>query len=166
MYIETERMIIRNYTKDDLKDLQEILGDPEVMKNCEPTYSIEKTLDFLKEFCIGKMGAVAAVHKESSKMIGYIIFNRIEEGLYEIGWFFNRNFWCQGYAYESCKAVIDYAFSELNAQKIFAETIDAKKSVGLMKKLGMQLEDIEHSKIKDNDEYLHCYHLLKDDWSK
>lgn len=52
MHIETERMIIWNYIKDDLKDLQEILEDPEVMKNCETTY----TFEFLKEFCIDKIG--------------------------------------------------------------------------------------------------------------
>ena len=70
MYIETERMIIRDYTMDDLKDLHEIFGDAEVMKNCEPAYNIEKTSNFLSEFCIRKRGAVAAVHKDSGKMIG------------------------------------------------------------------------------------------------
>ena len=168
MYIETERMIIRDYTMDDLKDLHEILGDAEVMKNCEPAYSIEKTSDFLSEFCIRKRGAVAAVHKDSGKMIGYILFNMFDEGVYEIGWFFNKNFWRQGYAYESCKVVIDYAFNELNAHKIFAEAIDTVKSVGLIKKFGMQLEGIQRSQTKDNNGNwadLYYYGLFKDGWN-
>ncbi len=151
MQIETHRMIIRNYTMDDAKDLYAILGNDEVMKDCEPAYSYEKTSNFLSEFCIGKNAAVAAVHKDSGKMIGYILFHSLSESVYEIGWFFNKNYWHQGYAYESCKAVMDYAFDKLDAHKIFAETIDGVKSVGLMKKLGMQLEGIQRSHVKDKD---------------
>ncbi len=165
MHIETQRLLIRNYTMDDVKDLHHILGDAEVMKNCEPAYSLEKTADFLSKFCIGKKGAVAAVHKDSGKVIGYILFHAFQEDVYEIGWFFNQNFWRQGYAYEACKAVIEYAFHELNAHKVFAESIDRVKSVGLMKKLGMQPEGIQRSHTKDEDGNwadLYLYGLLKD----
>lgn len=134
---------------DDADDLYEILGADQTMANCEPAYDFEKTEQFLSSFCIGRNGAVAAVHKESGKMIGYILFNETGECVYEIGWFFNRRFWRQGYAYESCKAVIDYAFTEMKAHKVFAETTDAVKSVGLMKKLGMTLEGIQRSHTKD-----------------
>ena len=169
MYIETPRMIIRDFIPEDAADLQKILGDDETMKNCEPAYDFEKTEKFLTSFCIGRKGAVAAVHKESSKMIGYILFNEIDEGIYELGWIFNRSFWRQGYAYESCKAVIDYAFGELKAHKVFAETIDAVKSVGLMQKLGMQLEGVQQSQTKDaqgNWADLYFYGLLADDWRR
>lgn len=166
MYIETSRMIIRDFVPGDVVDLYEILGDNETMKNCEPAYDFEKTKEFLTSFCIGRKGAVAAVHKESGKMIGYILFNEFNEGVYEMGWFFNRNFWRQGYAYESCKAVIDNAFEERKAHKIFAEAIDIVKSVALMEKLGMKLEGIQRSQTKDihgNWADLYFYGLLKDD---
>ncbi len=64
--------------------------------------------------------------------------------------------------------MIDYAFNELDAHKIFAETIDSVKSTGLMKKLGMQLEGIQRSHTKDNDGNwadLYFYDLFKDDWN-
>lgn len=149
IYIETERMMIRSFTADDADDLYEILGDDQTMANCEPAYDFEKTEQFLSSFCIGRNGAVAAVHKDSGKVIGYILFHETDECVYEIGWIFNRRFWRQGYAYESCKAVIDYAFTEIKAHKVFAETIDAVKSVGLMQKLGMLLEGIQRSHTKD-----------------
>lgn len=167
MYIETTRMIIRNFVPEDAADLYEILGDSETMESCEPAYDFEKTKAFLTSFCIGRNGAVAAIHKESGKMIGYILFHESDEGVYETGWFFNRNFWRQGYAYESCKAVIDHAFEKRNAHKIFAESIDGVKSVGLMKKLGMQLEGIQRSQTRDNHGNwadLYYYGLLKDNW--
>ena len=102
-------------------------------------------------------------------MMGYILFKRQDEGVYEMGWIYNRSFWRQGYAYESCKAVIDYAFTELKAHKVFAEAIDTVKSVSLMQKLGMQLEGVQRSQTRDNHGNwadLYFYGLLKDDWRK
>ena len=167
MYIDTPRLIIRDFVQSDAADLHEILGDTETTKNCEPTYDFEKTKEFLTSFCIGRRGAVAAVHKESGKVVGYILFHEFEAEVYELGWFFNRSFWRQGLAYESCWAVIDYAFRERKARKVFAETIDTVKSVGLMQKLGMQLEGIQRSQTKDlhgNWAEVHFYGLLEEDW--
>lgn len=150
MLLETKRMIIRDFIIEDMNDLHDILGDEETMKYCEPAYDVKKTEMFLREFCIGKKGAVAAVHKETQKVIGYILFNELEEKVYETGWIFNRNYWRKGYAYESCHEVMRYAFSELGAHKIFAEAIDGIKSVGLMEKLGMTLEGVQKEQTKDN----------------
>ena len=165
--IETERLVIRNFISDDANDLYDILGDAETMKNCEPAYDFEKTKDFLHSFCIGRNGAVAVLHKQSQKVIGYILFNEIDPSVYEMGWFFNRGYWRQGYAYEACKAVIDHAFRELNTHKVFAETVDGVKSVGLMQKLGMKLEGAQRNQTKDNDgnpANLYLYGLLAEDW--
>ena len=173
MYLETPRMMIRDFTPEDAADLHEIFGDAETMANCESAYDFEKTQKFLQEFCIGRKGAVAAVRKESGKVIGYILFKSLgedpAEDVYEIGWIFNKAYWRQGYAYESCSRVIDYAFSRLNAHKIMAEAIDGVKSVSLMKKLGMKLEGVQRSHTGDNrggwaDLYL-CG-LLREDWEK
>lgn len=165
--IETPRMIIRDFLPEDAADLYDILGDGETMENCEPAYDLEKTKEFLASFCIGRKGAVAAVHKDSGRVIGYILFHEAAEGVWEMGWFFNRRFWRQGYAHEACKAVIDHAFAERNAHKVFAETIDPVKSVGLMQKLGMQPEGIQRSQTKDangNWADLYFYGLLEGEW--
>ena len=163
MYIETERMIVRDFRADDADDLYAILGDAETMANSEPPYSFEKTQKFLTEFCVQRAGALAAVHKGNGKVIGYILFKALEEAVYEIGWFFNRNYWRQGYAYESCSAVIAYAFDHLNVHKIIAETIDTQKSTHLMEKLGMSLEGIQRKQVRDhlgNWADLYLYGLL------
>ena len=68
-------MIIRDFTPEDAADLHDIFGDDETMENCEPAYDFKKTKEFLTSFCIGRNGAVAAVHKASGKMMGYILFN-------------------------------------------------------------------------------------------
>lgn len=66
MNIETTRMIIRDFTPEDAADLYDIFGDDETMENCEPAYDFEKTKEFLTSFCIGRNGAVAAVHNTHS----------------------------------------------------------------------------------------------------
>ena len=55
MYIETERLLIREFTQSDAADLHEILGDDETMEHCEPSYDFEKTKEFLTSFCIGRL---------------------------------------------------------------------------------------------------------------
>lgn len=169
MYIETKRLIIRDFADGDADALHLILGDTETMKYSEPAYSFEKTAAFLEEFCIKRKGAVAAVLKDNGKLIGYLLFHATEKDVYELGWFFNRAYWQQGYATEACKEIIGYAFRKLNAHKIFAETIDAVKSTNLMKKLGMQPEGIQRSQTKDSYGAwadLYFYGLLKEDWEK
>lgn len=166
MYLETERMTVRDFAMDDLEDLQAILGDEETMAYSEPTYTRERTAEFLRQFCVEKKGAVAAVLKATGRVIGYILFHELDEGVYEMGWFFNRTCWGKGYALEACKAVVDHAFNQQNAHKIFVETIDGGRSVGLMKKLGMKPEGIRRSQVKDRfgtwaDLYL--YGLLAED---
>lgn len=167
MRLETERLLIRPFVPEDAEDLQAIFGDEITMENCEPAYDREKTERFLHDFCIGRRGAVAAVQRDSGSVIGYILFKEMEADVREIGWIFNRNCWRQGYAYEACHAVMDYAFSELGVHKVFAEAIDPVKSVGLMKKLGMRLEGVQRSQTRDNHGRwadLYDYGLLAEEW--
>lgn len=166
MWIETERMYIRDFLPEDADDLQEILGDGETMRCCEPAYSLEKTHGFLQGFCIEKHGAFAAELKQTRKVIGYILFKPWEESVYEIGWIFNRHYWRSGYAYESCAAVIHHGFHDMKLHKIVAETIDEVKSVRLMEKLGMQREGVQRSQTKDREGNwtdLYLYGLLQDE---
>ena len=164
MNIETLRLRIRDFITEDAVDLQEILGDAETMAHCEPPYDMEKTKQFLHDFCIEKKGAMAAVQKESGKVIGYILFNSFGEGEYEIGWIFNRAYWRRGYAYEACSAVIGYAFGQLKARRIFAETVDLEKSVPLMCKLGMHKAGVEQICVENKQMEMHLYGLAENEW--
>ncbi len=154
MHLETNRLVIRDFYPGDTEALHRILGDAETMKYLEPPYSFDKTEAFLHSFCIARSGAFAACLRDSGILIGYILFNRISPGEYELGWIFNRSFWRQGYAYEACRAVIDHAFHQLGAEKIFAETVDKERSPGLIEKLGMVYDG------RDGD--MLFYKLLRD----
>ena len=165
--IHTERLVIRPFEATDAQALQAILGDAETMAFLEPPYDLARTEKFLRDFCIGRQGAMAAALRETGQVIGYLLFNALEEGVYELGWIFHRAFWRQGYAYEATRALTRRAFEELQAHKVVAETIDPVKSVGLMKKLGMRLEGVQRLHTKDNEgrwRDLHLYGLLRDEY--
>ncbi len=135
-HIQTPRLTLRPFSVVDLADLHEIFSDAETMAHIEPPFSIEKTEEFLRSFCIERGAALACVHRES-ELIGYLLFNATEPDVYEIGWIFNRAYWRQAYAFEACSALLSHAFEQLGAKKVFAETTDAEKSLPLMRKLGL-----------------------------
>ena len=84
-------------------------------------------------------------------VIGYLLFHALQSGVYELGWAFNRRFWRQGYAFEALDGLIAYAFEKLGAHKVFAETIDTVRSVGLMRKLGMRREGVQRAQTQDSN---------------
>lgn len=168
MHMETQRLLIRPFQPEDGHALHAIFGDAETMEQCEPAYTLEKTQQFLKAFCIDRRGALAATLRDSGILIGYILFKEMEAGVYEIGWIFRRDYWRQGYAFEACSAVVRCAFEQRHAHKLMAEAIDGVKSVGLMEKLGMHREGVQRSHTRDNlgcwrDLYL--YGMLREDWN-
>ena len=95
--IKTARTTIRPFVSSDLNDLQQILGDPVTMTYVEPPYTYEQTEHFLENFCIKRKAALACVHKDNNKLIGYLLFKSLGEAdsnghndAYELGWIFNH----------------------------------------------------------------------------
>ena len=117
---ETERLILRRYKKEDLQDLFEYLSDKEVVEY-EPyrPLTLNETKENL-EWRIGSDEMIAIELKNSHKMIGNVYMGKREFEALEIGYVFNRSYWGHGYAVESCKALIQQAFSS-GIHRIYAE---------------------------------------------
>ncbi|MEE0858867.1 MAG: GNAT family N-acetyltransferase [Acutalibacteraceae bacterium] len=118
--METDRLILRRYCKEDLQDLYEYLSDEEVVKH-EPykpmdIIEVEGNLDWR----ISTDEMIAVVLKENNKMIGNVYLGKRDFESLEIGYVFNKQYWGQGYAKESCDALIKKSFSE-KVHRIFAE---------------------------------------------
>lgn len=151
MQIQTQRLTIRNYREEDWVDTLEIFSDPQAMAFCEPPYDAEKTRELVSYFAQNPI-AFAVVLRETGKVIGHALFKQLPgeaDGVFEIGWIYNRAYWRQGYAGEGSRALLEYGFRELGLHKVCAETIDPVKSVGLMKKLGMVYEGTFHSHTRN-----------------
>lgn len=137
---ESERLILRRYKKEDIQDLFEYLSDQEVVK-----YEPYKPLSFDEakenlEWRIGTDEMAAVELKDSGKMIGNVYMGKRDFEALEIGYVFNRSYWGNGYAAESCNALIGQAFSN-GVHRIYAECDpDNKSSWKLLESLGFERE--------------------------
>ncbi len=140
MVAETERLILRRYREDDLQDLFEYLSDKEVVKY-EPYKPL--TFDEAKENLTWRIGTdemIAVELKDSHKMIGNVYIGKRDFEALEIGYVFNQNYWRHGYASESCRVLIQQAFSN-GVHRIYAECDpDNESSWKLLEALGFQRE--------------------------
>lgn len=118
--LETDRLLLRKYCKQDLQDLYAYLSDAEVVKY-EPYKAMDmaEVSEELKER-IASDEMIAVVLKATDKLIGNLYLGKRDFDSLEIGYVFNRHYWRQGYAKESCEAIIKKAFSE-GTHRIYAE---------------------------------------------
>jgi RimJ/RimL family protein N-acetyltransferase len=91
--IETERLILRRYTIDDLQDLFEYLSDEKVVKY-EPykPMNIEEVKGNL-DWRISTDEMIAVELKKTHKMIGNVYLGKRDFNTLEIGYVFNKNYW-------------------------------------------------------------------------
>ena len=140
MPLETRRLLLRKLRQEDLQDFHEMVSSPAVVRY-EPydpmtMAQAAKELDALilsREF-------TAVLLKESGKVIGNIYLGRRECGALELGFLFNEAYWGQGYAAESCEALIREAFRG-GVTRVFAQCDpDNTASWRLLEKLGFSRE--------------------------
>ena len=120
MIAETDRLILRRYREDDLEDLYEYLSDAEVVKH-EPYKPM--TMNEVKgnlEWRISTEEMIAVELKSNHKMIGNVYLGKRDFESLEIGFVFNKAYWGNGYAKESCEKLIVSAFSQ-GVHRIYAE---------------------------------------------
>lgn len=171
--IVTERLIVRRFEANDWADIYEYLSDEEVVK-FEP-YGVF-TENQVKEETMKRVNHesfYAVCLKENKKLIGNLYLDEVDFNTFELGYVFNRKFQGQGYATESAKAIVDYAFKELGARRIIAMCNPKNEaSWKLLERLqfrreGLLLENIYFKKDEKNEPIwldTYEYALLKTEW--
>lgn len=148
---ETERLLIRKFTFDDLNQLIELRSDDEVIKylggrRMQNPDAIKKRLQFYID-CYAKFGygMCAMIWKETGEMIGWCGLQPLEEtGYTEVGYGMIKEFWGKGIGFECAKAWLEYAFETANAEIIVA--VASPENTGswrIMEKCGMKYEKTE-----------------------
>lgn len=151
IYLETQRMILRELTFQDEENLMDLDSDPEVMKFL--TLGVPSTREEVKAQLIrirelfvkhdGRFGLWAAIEKESGKFMGWFLFRPDKEqpdntDRIELGYRLKKEFWGKGFATEGSKALLDKGFHEFKIPVIFALAMKRNTSSwNVMKKLGM-----------------------------
>ena len=150
VFLQTERLVLRRFTPEDVDNLVELDADPRVMRYINggtPTPREEVQNDVLPAFLAyyergSRWGFWAVEEQGTGAFIGWFHLRPPRDEHTEdpeLGYRFRSSFWGKGYATEGSIALVDKAFRDLGAERVFAETMvvnDASRRV--MEKAGMR----------------------------
>ena len=149
MKLETERLILRKYTLDDLDAFAALVADPEVMrfslsgpmkeKEQAKQYFQKRILDHYRH---NGYGLYAVIHKADTCLIGTIglITQNIDgQEWTELGYRLHPKYWGKGLATEAGLALMHYASATLGIDELIS-IIDPQntRSLKVAERLGMR----------------------------
>jgi RimJ/RimL family protein N-acetyltransferase len=134
VFVETERLILRQFTPDDGDLLFELDNDPDVMFfiNAGAPVPREEIDDETLPAFLGYYdrfpgyGFWALIEKSSGRFAGWIHFRPEPHDAAddpELGYRLHRFAWNKGYATEAARAVIDRGFTEFGVTRVHASTM-------------------------------------------
>ncbi len=156
--LETERLLLRQFSTEDAVFILALLNDPSFIRNIGDKGA--RTIDDANSYILN--GPVASYAKngfglylaklketnESIGMCGLIKRDTLED--VDIGYAFLPRFWSKGYAVESALAVKEYAKNVVGLNRIVAVTDPENEgSIRILEKIGLQFERMV--KLSDDD---------------
>ena len=146
--IETSRLILREFRKDDFESVYEFNSNADVHKYTgdEITNTLEKAREiieqvWLKDYDTFGYGRWAVVYKPDNKIIGFAGLKYLPEiNETDIGYRFLPEYWGIGIASEVSKEIIKYGFEQLNLERIIG--IAMPENIGswkVLEKIGLTL---------------------------
>lgn len=156
--IQSERLILREFTAEDAIHFYELNNDQEVLKYTgdNPFNSLNNAVLFLKnynEYKLHGMGRWAVCLKNTNEFLGWCgLKYHPDKKLVEVGFRFYKKHWKNGYATESAKACINYGFKTLKLAEIYAHShIENVKSHKVIEKCGMSfIKEFDYNGIPAN----------------
>lgn len=156
LFLETERVVLRRFTSDDLELIVELDSDPEVKRyidNGAPadlddlTETLDWWLGYYERF--EGYGFWAALDKDTGDFLGWFHFRPRQSDPPlepELGYRLRRHVWGRGLATEVSQALIDRGFSELGVERVYAETMAVNVgSRRVMEKAGLRFVRTFHA---------------------
>ena len=165
IFLETERLVLRQFTEADTELLFELDSDSEVTRytklgdrSGKPTNYDEIKNEFLPKVFryyqqYRSYGFWAAIEKLSNKFVGWFHFRPgldsymglalYQENDIELGYRLQRKVWGKGYATEGSKALIRKGFLDWEIRQVAASALlENKASIRVMEKVGLKFERI------------------------
>jgi RimJ/RimL family protein N-acetyltransferase len=159
VFCETERMLLRRFTADDVDRLVDLDADPAVMRlltGGRPTPREQIRDEVLPRFLSyydrwPGFGVWAAMERSTGEFLGWFALRPPEDapaGVVELGYRLRRETWGRGLATEGSRALIAKGFREYGVRRVIAQTMTVNAaSRRVMEKSGLT--------------YLRTFHL---DW--
>ncbi len=177
MYVQTARLVLRNFIDSDLESFLAYRNDPEVAKyqGWGLPYPREKGEDFIafmKERTALKQGGwiqFAIALKDTDELIGdlgcYIKEDDIRQA--RIGFTIAAKHWRKGYISEVTPCLLEYLFEDMDIHRVVADCdVDNVASYRTLEKLGFRREAHFVESYLVNGVYASEYHygLLQREW--
>lgn len=170
-FLKTDRIGFSKWSHDDTEMAKSLWGDPEVTKYicASGVFSEEDVLNRLaKEIDNDEKYQIQywpIFALETEELIGCCGVRPYSEGIYEIGFHLRPKFWGQGYAMEAANKAIDYAFTVLRADGLFAG--HNPKNAGSRKVLGkLGFRYVRDEFYEPTGLYHPSYEMDRKDWGE
>lgn len=151
VYLETERLLLKRLTPEDVDVFAELNGDPDVMRFLNggkpiPRAEVENRvlpsyLAYYERY--EEFGYWAAIEKSTGDFVGWFALHPPlghDPADAELGYRLRRSSWGKGYATEGSRALIHKGFSELGVQQVRADTMVVNTaSRRILEKVGVRL---------------------------
>jgi RimJ/RimL family protein N-acetyltransferase len=159
--LETERLVLRPLSLDDLDEIARFVADPETMRfigtgGARNREQAQNSLEWMIEtFERQGFGHFGVERKEDGAFVGRSGLNvwdpsdwsitRLDDAdgptEIEVAYLFGRDYWGHGYATEAATAIRDWALGELGLERLIALIYpDNARSIRVAKKLGLTPE--------------------------
>lgn len=172
--LETNRLILKKLTKNDLQNLSSMLKNKDVMQAWEHSFSNKEVLNWFenqqnryKEYGYGLM---AVFLKQTDEFIGQAGITKQKlngKTVSEIGYLLKKEFWHNGYATECAITLKKFGFNKLNLNEIYSIIRDNNiPSQNVAKRNGMSKKStiIKHYYNMDMPHFVYC--ITKDEFKK
>lgn len=160
IFVETQRLILRQWKQSDEGPYIKLNSDPEVMEyfpsvqtRPETLIQIKRISDFIDQ---NGYGFFAVERKDNHQFIGFTGISEARFEAYftpciEIGWRLSKENWGQGFAIEAALACLYFGFNTLNFKEIYSFTSTRNnRSEKVMQRIGMnRIGEFEHPLIAD-----------------
>lgn len=174
IFIETERLILREIIPEDAEAFFAMDSNPEVVKyvGIQPLTDISQSIEMIesirKQYSENGIGRWAVISKDSGKLVGWSGLKLIKEinnhqNIHDLGYRFTPEYWGKGYATETSIAVLNYAFNEMKLNQVFAYA-DVKNDASnhVLRKLGFE----EKNTFIDEGDDCFWYELKRENFKK
>jgi len=162
--LQTERLLLRNITHDDVKEVYFLRSDREVLKyiNKNPVENLEQAHDFIslvhREFEEKNAFIWAIAEKDKpAKLIGNMFLWKINKLHHraEVGYVLHPDYWRKGIMKEVLSCVVDFSFDRIGLHSLEARIHPGNEaSAMLLEKSGFTREAYFKEDFYFNGEYL------------
>jgi [ribosomal protein S5]-alanine N-acetyltransferase len=154
--LETERLILRPWSLDDIDALHQVWAHPEVRRYLwdDDAISRQRAAAAVEAGVAGAnrngVGLWCVLPKPASELAGFSGFRYIEDSPeIELLYGLLPEYWGRGLATEAARAVLEYGFDAALFTRIYARTdVPNRASVRVLERLGMKLERETHLGVR------------------